>query len=68
MSAGALALDTAVWRKSTMSRGGACVEVAFINDQVAVRDSKNPKGAVLMFPVAEWEAFISSARNGEFDP
>ncbi|GAA2623099.1 DUF397 domain-containing protein [Actinomadura fulvescens] len=37
------------WRKSsyTTSNGGACVELASLNDAVAVRDSKNPEGPVI---------------------
>ena len=39
------------WRKSTHSTnsGGQCVEVAAIPDQIGVRDSKDPEGAVLVF-------------------
>ena len=41
----------ATWRKS--SRSGPysdnCVEIAFVGSGVAVRDSKNPAGAVLFF-------------------
>jgi Domain of unknown function (DUF397) len=56
------------WRKSTKSQGsGQCVEVAEINDVVAVRDSKNPTGPALIFTPAEWRAFIDGARDGEFD-
>ncbi len=57
-----------VWRKSTRSNGqGQCVEVAEFSDSVAVRDSKDPEGPVLVFAPGEWRAFISGARAGEFD-
>jgi hypothetical protein len=60
-------LSRAVWRKSSRSGAGGCVEVAVLEDHVAVRDSKNRQGSVLVFTPAEWEAFLGGARNGEFD-
>jgi Domain of unknown function (DUF397) len=57
------------WRKS--SRSGPysdnCVEVAAGGDTVAVRDSKDPAGGVLVFTRAEWLAFLGGAKDGEFD-
>lgn len=62
-------LNNAVWRKS--SRSGPwtdnCVEVAFVDGAIAVRDSKNPTGSVLVFTPSEWEAFVDGAKDGEFD-
>ena len=58
------------WRKSSYSgnQGGQCVEVAELADGGrAVRDSKNPEGAKLVFTVGEWAAFLDGAKNGEFD-
>lgn len=62
-------LSHAVWRKSSISdaNGGACVEVAFLRDAVALRDSKNPGGSVLIFTPAEWDAFLGGVMNGEFN-
>lgn len=62
-------LSKAVWKKATRStgNGGSCVEVAYVDGQVAVRDSKNPDGAVLVFTPAEWDAFVDGAKKGEFD-
>jgi hypothetical protein len=59
--------STAVWRKSTLSGANGCVEVAFVDDKVALRDSKNPAGLVLVFSQREWLAFMGGVRAGEFD-
>jgi hypothetical protein len=59
-------LSRAAWRKSTRSGTNGCVEVAFVEDKVAVRDSKDRGGPVLLFTAHEWEAFIGGARDGEF--
>jgi uncharacterized protein DUF397 len=63
-------LNDAVWTKASRSNGTGgnnCVEVAFLDTGVAVRDSKNRTGPALMFTQAEWTAFVDSAKDGEFD-
>jgi Domain of unknown function (DUF397) len=55
------------WRKSARSGVNGCVEVALDGGQVAVRDSKDRQGPVLMFTAHEWEAFLGGARDGEFE-
>jgi len=63
-------LSRASWRKSSRSGANGCVEVAFVDGRVAVRDSKDRGGPVLVFDphewAAEWAAFIAAARTGEF--
>ncbi|MEV4478828.1 DUF397 domain-containing protein [Micromonospora coxensis] len=55
------ALATAAWRKSSHSGDeGACVELATVPEAVAVRDSKDPAGPVLLFPPAAWAAFAAA--------
>jgi hypothetical protein len=61
-------ISSAAWRKSTLSNANGCVEVAFIDNRVAVRDSKDRHGPVLLFTPAEWTAFVAGIRNGEFEP
>jgi Domain of unknown function (DUF397). len=43
------------------------VEFARDGGYTALRDSTVPDGAVLRFPVAEWEEFLAAVRSGEFD-
>lgn len=44
-----------------------CVEVLRLAEKVAVRDSKDPNGGVLVFSWTEWETFLAGVREGEFD-
>jgi hypothetical protein len=62
-------LSRAQWFKSTRSGANSdnCVEVAFVGEAIAVRDSKNPTGPALIFTPAEWDAFVGGAKDGEFD-
>ena len=60
-------LSTAKWKKSSRSGSNGCVEVAFIQDQVAVRDSKDRQGPVLLFSRGEWTSFLTAAAEGEFE-
>lgn len=59
-------LSGAAWRKSSFSSPNNCVEVAMLPDGVAVRDSKDPGGPVLIFTPAEWDAFTRGVVHGEF--
>lgn len=62
------------WRKSSRSGDSNCVEVAYLDDgRVALRDSKHPEVAPLIFTAAEWSAFIGvdgepgGVKGGQFD-
>jgi uncharacterized protein DUF397 len=62
-------LSEARWFAGTR-RGPDCanrVEVAFVGEAIAVRDSENPDGPALIFTPAEWDAFLGGAKDGEFD-
>lgn len=57
-----------IWVKAEASgAGNNCVEVAQTAEAVYVRDSKDPNGPILAFSLAEWVAFLTGARNCEFD-
>jgi hypothetical protein len=59
----------AVWRTSTRSGVNSnCVEVAPGVGEVAVRDSKNPTGHVLILNGAQWTTFLDALKNGTFNP
>ena len=54
----------AVWRTSSFSNnGGACVEVADnLSGIVAIRDSKDSNGPVLLLTPIQWREFITKLR------
>ena len=56
------------WRKSTYSgSGNNCVEVRTSHDSgIAVRDSKNPHGAVLTFTAGQWRAFSRTIKASAY--
>jgi hypothetical protein len=55
------------WRRSSRCDAGQCVEVAFLDSRVALRDSKDPDGPRLNVDANIWTAFVGSVRAGEFD-
>lgn len=57
----------ATWRKASASTDQAqCVEVAYQDGVYGVRDTKDRSGPVLQLTPAEWDAFVSGVRDGEF--
>ncbi|WP_025618895.1 DUF397 domain-containing protein [Salinispora cortesiana] len=60
------------WHISTRSpdHGGNCVEAGPLLDgsgRVAVRHSKAPDAATIIYTAEEWAAFVGGVRDGEFD-
>ncbi|HEY0696949.1 MAG TPA: DUF397 domain-containing protein [Micromonospora sp.] len=54
-----------IWRKSSRSANGECVEVADnLPGVVFVRDTKDRDGGTLTFPTTAWRAFLDLARRG----
>lgn len=64
-------LTNAEWAKSSLSNGGTnCLEVAFVEGAVALRDSKDvgdPEAAVLVISEDDYRAFTGGIRNGQKD-
>jgi hypothetical protein len=63
-------VSAAFWRKSSYSSyNGSCIEIGRLQpDRIGVRDTKdNGAGPVLIFTDREWSAFISGAKDGQFD-
>lgn len=59
-------LTDAAWRKSSYSgnNGGNCVEVASLPGTIAVRDSRDPCGPVLLVTPQGWQAFTATLKTG----
>jgi hypothetical protein len=55
------------WRRSSFCNSSTCVEIAFSDSHVAMRDGKHRDRHTLIFTKAEWRAFLDAARKGEFD-
>jgi hypothetical protein len=61
-----LDLAAATWRKSSYSGGAQdCVEVSRdLPGVVAVRDTKDRSGPVLVFSSRDWRVFVGQVKNG----
>jgi hypothetical protein len=56
------------WLKARAStNNGECLEIASTAGKIAIRDSKDPDGPILVYTRGEFGAFLDGARNGEFD-
>ena len=54
------------WIKSTVSSDTGCVEVAYSDGWVGVRDTKLSSSPILTFTEHEWRCFLTGAAAGEF--
>ncbi len=62
-NAGLRSLD---WRKARRSIGnGDCVEIAPVNGKIAFRDSKDPEGPTLSYPLGVFLSFLDAAKKGD---
>jgi hypothetical protein len=61
-------LSRAAWRTSSRSQqGGECVEVANLEDGMAVRDSKDSSGPALEFGRPAARRFVLEVLEGKHD-
>ena len=61
-------LSNAAWITSRACNNSACVQVAHLpGGIVALRDSKDTAKAAHIFDKAEWDAFVTGVKAGEFD-
>ncbi|MEU8272750.1 DUF397 domain-containing protein [Microbispora bryophytorum] len=64
--AGRPTFSEVTWRRAC--GGGNCVEVAFQDGHVGVRDGKRGgEGPILTFTAEEWQAFVEDVKDGRFD-
>ncbi len=63
-----LAVSSLQWSKARRSVGnGACVEVAYANGQVFLRDSQDRLGPIIPYSGSSWRSFVTDAKQGQFD-
>lgn len=55
-----------IWRRAKRCDTNACVEVTTDGKDVLIRNSSDPLVRIL-FSREEWEAFITGAKDGDFD-
>lgn len=57
------------WYKSSRSSANSqcCMCARLDGDGMALMDSKNPEGGILIFSHDEWQAFIGGIKLGEFE-
>ncbi len=53
-------------KSSRCGWSNSCVEVAIRSNAVAVRNTKDPSKAIVVFTPKEWAAFIAGVKNDEF--
>jgi len=51
------------WARAGHRGGGECVEVGHTEDEVLMRDSKDPDGVVLRLTRDQWRQFIQSLKD-----
>ncbi|MFV0135819.1 DUF397 domain-containing protein [Streptomyces sp. HMX87] len=57
--------QTLRWQRSSYSGGGEgndCVEIAELDDLIAVRDSKTPARVILTFPAPAFVSFLDALK------
>jgi hypothetical protein len=54
------------WRNGSLNNG-YCVDVADTGSGMAVRNSENPNGPILLFSREETRRFFAAVKDGKFD-
>ncbi len=54
------------WTRSSFCAESACVEVALVDGDVIVRDSKDVSRPPLRLPLEAWRAFRTGIADGDF--
>src|SRR5882757_8610655 len=54
------------WLKAQASGATGCVEIRSTDDKIAMRDSKDPDGPILVYTPTAFSAFLAGAQNREF--
>jgi hypothetical protein len=54
------------WVRSRRCDSSSCVEAALVGDEIAVRNSQDPDGPVVVFSRDEWRAFLGGVQDGDF--
>jgi hypothetical protein len=57
------ARELLIWRKARRCGNAACIEVAKAEQEMLLRDSKDPAGPRLVFAPQDWTAFLSAVRE-----
>jgi Domain of unknown function (DUF397) len=55
----------ALWRKSSFSGEGDCLELLVCTNGVRLRDSKRFDGPQMKFTHSEWAGFVARVKAGE---
>jgi hypothetical protein len=53
------------WHRAKYCSDAACVEVAWAQGEVLIRNNERP-GQVVRFTRAEWAAFVAGVQDGDF--
>ncbi len=56
-----------VWQKSSKSGTSNCIEVAYLDEHVLVRDSKDRNGPWLQFSRTSWQEFLHAVCEDDWE-
>jgi hypothetical protein len=66
-SDGVSGISRSPWHKAHRCANSSCLEVSFRGENILLRDSKNPEGAVVTCTRPDWLAFVDGVKAGDFD-